>query len=77
MVDNKFCVLVVDDEDDTREMLDRGLRRRGYQVKVAADGKEAIKQLKASNIEIILLDIRLPDCEGIDLLENIRSEELV
>jgi two-component system response regulator PilR (NtrC family) len=61
-------VLVVDDEQSMRDMLRIVLRRDGYDVVVARDGKEAIQLLQNQPIDLLLSDIRMPDVSGVDVL---------
>jgi two-component system response regulator PilR (NtrC family) len=61
-------VLVVDDEQSMRDMLRIVLRRDGYDVAVARDGKEAIELLQRQPVDLLLSDIRMPDVSGVDVL---------
>lgn len=60
--------LVVDDEAPVREALTRFLTGLGHEVVVAADGAEAVAALKRRKISLVLLDLRLPDSSGLDLV---------
>lgn len=73
MVDSKFAILIVDDEQDTREMLTSGLRRRGYMASSVVSGEEAIEEIKKNKYEIVILDIKLPGIDGIQALEEIKK----
>jgi two-component system, NtrC family, response regulator PilR len=61
-------LLIVDDEPSMRDMLRIVMRRDGYDVEVAANGKEAIEMLKRERIDLLLSDIRMPDVSGVDVL---------
>ena len=61
-------VLVVDDEQSMRDMLRIVLRRDGYEVAVARDGREAIELLQKQPVDLLLSDIRMPDVSGVDVL---------
>jgi two-component system response regulator PilR (NtrC family) len=61
-------ILVVDDEQSMRDMLRIVLRRDGYDVIVARNGKEAIEVLEKQQIDLVLSDIRMPDVSGVDVL---------
>jgi two-component system, NtrC family, response regulator PilR len=61
-------ILIVDDEPSMRDMLRIVMRRDGYDVEVAANGKEAIEMLKRERIDLLLSDIRMPDVSGVDVL---------
>lgn len=66
-------LLIVDDEEDIGFLLGAALERKGYKVYIAKICKEAIPIIKQENPQIMLLDRRLPDGDGIDLLEEIRK----
>jgi two-component system response regulator PilR (NtrC family) len=61
-------VLIVDDEQSMRDMLRIVLRRDGYDVTVARDGREAIELLQKHPVDLLLSDIRMPDVSGVDVL---------
>ena len=61
-------ILIVDDEPSMRDMLRIVLRRDGYDVLVAANGREAVESLKQERIDLLLSDIRMPDLSGVDVL---------
>ena len=65
-------VLVVDDDPDIIEILRYNLSLAGYQVKTASNGKEAIKKAKLFLPEIILLDIMMPEMDGIEACTQIK-----
>jgi two-component system nitrogen regulation response regulator NtrX len=68
-------VLVVDDETEIRESLSEILREEGYTVTATATGAEALVLLRDSLYDVLLLDIWLPDRDGLDVLTEIRSFE--
>ena len=61
-------ILIVDDEPSMRDMLRIVMRRDGFDVEVAANGKEAIELLKRERVDLLLSDIRMPDVSGVDVL---------
>ncbi len=64
-------ILIVDDEQQVRELLSRWLRDEGYEVFAAGDGTEARRLLEAHNIGLATLDISMPDVSGFDLLHHV------
>ncbi|MBF0517370.1 MAG: response regulator [Nitrospirae bacterium] len=73
MISNKTTVLIVDDDLIIREQLDKELSRGYYSVETAHDGKSAVETLCNSNARIILIDINLPDVNGIELLRQLKE----
>jgi two-component system response regulator PilR (NtrC family) len=61
-------ILIADDEPSMREMLRIVLRRDGYDVTVAANGKQALDILHRERVDLLLSDIRMPDLSGVDVL---------
>jgi two-component system, NtrC family, nitrogen regulation response regulator GlnG len=66
-------ILVVDDEESIRWVLSRGLVRRGWKVDSAENAHLALRQLAERSYALVFLDIRLPDIDGLTLLEQIRT----
>jgi CheY-like chemotaxis protein len=63
-------VVIVDDNDDTRDALDEILRQEGFTTRVARDGREAVEILRScENPCAILLDHRMPNMDGLEFLE--------
>jgi len=75
MIGEKTSVLIVDDEHLVCDLLHDELSDHGYLCIIAYDGKEALKKLETHDFEVILLDIGLPDINGIEVLEKIRSNK--
>jgi len=69
-------VLVVDDEAVVRNGISRALRNREINAVLAANGHEALDLLAHQGFDLILLDIRMPDIDGIDLLKEIRARRI-
>lgn len=67
-------VLVVEDDQETRAALVRELSGRGYRVEEAADGRSALLRWEARRPDVILLDLGLPDIDGIQVIGRIRKE---
>jgi CheY-like chemotaxis protein/predicted Ser/Thr protein kinase len=67
-------ILVVDDSDMNREILARRLQQRGYQVITASSGREALDKIVTDPIDLVMLDIMMPELDGIDVLKAIREK---
>lgn len=65
-------ILVVDDDTELRNLLGDYLRKNGYQVTLAADGKDMRKSLDNGKIDLIVLDLMLPGDDGLVLCRNLR-----
>jgi DNA-binding response OmpR family regulator len=72
-VDTHIKILVVDDDESIRNATKRILEKEGYDVDLAATGMEAIEKTKSIAYNLALLDIRLPDMEGVELLSLIKD----
>src|SRR5882762_5052880 len=70
----KATVLVIDDDETIRHFLPRELRAEGFQVLTADCGKAGLQILEKEPADLVLLDIRLPDLTGIQVLERIRAQ---
>lgn len=70
---SEFKILVVDDEPDILEFLSYNLKREGFSVSLARDGKSAIEVAQKTLPHIILLDVMMPGMDGIETCEKIRE----
>ena len=68
-------VLVVDDQYGIRALLQEVLRRDGYQIYLAASGSEALAIVVREHPDLILLDMKIPGMDGLEILTNIRKTE--
>jgi DNA-binding NtrC family response regulator len=73
MSSEKYNILVVDDEKNIRKTLSIILSSEGYEVKEAASAKEAIEWVRREEFDIILLDVKLPDDDGVRLIEDLKG----
>ncbi len=73
MKKEQIKILLVDDEPDILEIVGFYLQKEGYQVFKATDGKEGVKSAKFIQPHLILLDIMMPEMDGIEACEKIRS----
>lgn len=70
---SEFTVLVADDDREIREGIEIYLRNEGYRVLKAADGKEALELLGAHEVHLLILDIMMPNMDGITATFKIRE----
>lgn len=68
-------ILIVEDNDMNRDMLSRRLERRGYEVSVAADGRQGIEKAQAVLPDLILLDLSLPEIDGWEVARRLKGEQ--
>ncbi|MDP9081133.1 MAG: sigma-54 dependent transcriptional regulator [Bacteroidota bacterium] len=69
----KDKLLIIDDEERLRSLLARILQLEGYDVLVAANGKEALKKMQQEIIPVVISDVKLPDINGIELTSHIKD----
>jgi two-component system KDP operon response regulator KdpE len=69
-------VLIVEDDDETRAAITRDLSARGYRIVAAPDGRTALRRWEARRPDIVLLDLGLPDMDGLAIITHIRREAL-
>ena len=72
---NGVRVLIVDDERLIRETLSELLQLDGAVVTEASDGNTAFDLIQAYDFHVVLSDIRMPECSGVDLLKRVRTEK--
>jgi len=75
-MEGKYKLLVVDDEESLRTILRDELSHRNYTVKDAENGQTALAILKKEKQDIVLLDVRMPEMDGLELLRLIRKDNL-
>jgi two-component system, NtrC family, response regulator AtoC len=66
-------ILIVDDDEVIQETLFDVLKKRGYDIFLAGSGKEALETIKKNIIDLVLLDMRLPDVDGLDVLKKVKE----
>ncbi len=71
---NQKSILIVDDEEDIRDLLSYNLKKAGFNVDVASNGKDCLSKLKSNKPNLILLDVMMPEMDGLELCEKIKSE---
>jgi len=68
-------ILIVDDEKNMRLILNKILSKEGYEIYQAENGNQALKGVKKSSPDLVLLDLKLPDINGIEVLEKIKQHD--
>jgi DNA-binding response OmpR family regulator len=66
-----YTILIVDDEANLRLLYEKELNREGYAVKVAASGKDALEQMAVTQPDLVVLDIKMPGMDGLELMNKI------
>ncbi len=69
----KQSVLVVDDHEDLRRVLGRGLSSLGYEVFTAANGADALELTDANAIDAVVTDVHMPEMDGLELIRELRG----
>ncbi len=77
MKENLYKILVVDDEEDIVEFVSYNLKKEGFRVNTARNGKEAIEKANNFQPHLILLDIMMPEMDGIEACEEIRMNPIL
>ena len=68
-------ILVIDDEDDVLDFISYNLKREGYEIILANDGQMGLDMAKEENPDLILLDIMMPDIDGIEVCRQLRNDK--
>ena len=74
MENDKYAILVVDDVRENCEILQRKLGKEGYRIETATSGPAGLEILKNQPIDLVMLDINMPDMDGITVLKHIRGD---
>jgi two-component system, NtrC family, response regulator AtoC len=67
-------ILVIDDDDSNRESLEMYFSEEGHDVVTASTGTQGMKRYRDNPADAVILDIRLPDMEGFDVLDDLRAQ---
>ena len=67
-------ILLVDDYEEIREMLSRRLKRHGFDIRTAADGRQAIEAFDTEPPDLVLLDINIPVMDGLSVARHLKSD---
>jgi DNA-binding NtrC family response regulator len=69
----KLSLLIVDDDEAMRDTLSDVLKKKGYEVSVASSGNDALLAIRKNIVDLIVLDMRLPDLDGIEVLKRVKE----
>lgn len=68
-------ILLIEDEEDLIEALAHGLKKNGYVVDMATDGRDGLELSYINDYDLIILDLNLPSMDGLDILTEIRKRD--
>jgi DNA-binding response OmpR family regulator len=68
-------ILIADDEDDVREIIEDRLDSWGFNVVAVTTGGEALQKISSENFDAVLLDVKMPEMTGIEVLEEVRRRD--
>ena len=69
-----MTILVVEDEDRIASFISKGLAARGFRPETVGTGSQALVRLQRGDVLLVILDLGLPDIDGLDLLRSLRQE---
>ena len=67
-------VLVVDDQDEVRQLIRETLEQAGYEVEEARDGKEGLERYRARSTDLVIMDILMPEQDGLEAIMTLHRE---
>ncbi|RXF68155.1 sigma-54-dependent transcriptional regulator [Arcticibacter tournemirensis] len=73
--DENVCVLIIDDEKKLNDLLCRIISLEGFKVKQAYNGREGLRILSQEDVHVVLSDVKLPDANGVELVEQIKKRK--
>ena len=76
MKNKDIRILLVDDEPDVIEIIKYNLEQEGYKVKTASNGKEALKKARKNTPHLIIMDVMMPETDGIEACEQLRKDPI-
>ncbi|MBI1862974.1 response regulator [Candidatus Microgenomates bacterium] len=68
-------ILIIDDELYLRELYEEVIQSAGYEVETALDGKEGLEKIRTGNFDLILLDVMMPELDGIGVMQKLNTED--
>lgn len=73
-MDKKKHIILVEDEETLANLIEAGLKKEGYEVETARDGKEGLRSIEEGKPDLVLLDMMLPGLKGFDILEKLNEK---
>jgi two-component system alkaline phosphatase synthesis response regulator PhoP len=67
-------ILIIDDEDDIRDILKYNLDKEGFNIDIASNGEEGLEKIKTTKPDLVILDVMMPGMDGIEVCEAIRND---
>lgn len=77
MNETKVKILIVDDDDAIRKLVEKVLLREGYEIDTARDGLEAISRMQASRYDGLILDLMMPAMSGFEVLDRLDADPAI
>lgn len=68
-------ILIIDDDETIRSVFKRFLTGKGYEVAVAADGRQGLRQIEEAAVDLVITDIMMPETDGLEVVMAIRGKE--
>jgi CheY-like chemotaxis protein len=68
-------VLIIDDDETIRSVFSRFLTGKGFEVVVAADGRQGLRSLEEQSVDLVITDIMMPETDGLEVVMAIRGKE--
>ncbi|OGW83246.1 MAG: hypothetical protein A3C47_02115 [Omnitrophica bacterium RIFCSPHIGHO2_02_FULL_51_18] len=73
MASGSIAILVIDDQKDFVDTMSFWLRTKGYEVKTVTNGRDGIEEIKKGGFDLVFLDFKMPEMNGLETLEKIRE----
>jgi len=67
-------ILIIDDDPDTRDLLKITLEAAGYEVRLASDGSEGVRNYRSNKADLVIMDLYMPVQEGLETIKQLRME---
>jgi len=67
-------IMTVDDAASVRQLVSFTLKKEGYEVVEACDGKDAVQKLGSTDVDMVVTDLNMPEMNGIELIKNLRAQ---